>query len=140
MPVLAGEGTYWSGTGAVVTFTPDLTATQILTINNTGWAAKEANMKANVTNGQSGNHTRWIPTIDDTTGSFDAIVNSAAMPSSVGLKKGALGTLLQYYGNSQRTKSQYVLIESVEFKCECQGGKANQYTVTWQGNGPVTEG
>lgn len=138
MPVLAGEGTYSSGVGAVVTFTPDSTSTQILTINNTGWASEESNRKCEVTNGQSSGHTRWIKSVDDTTGSFDVVFNQAATPDSQGLVKGAFGTLLQYIGNSGHTKSQYVMIEKVAFKCVCKGGEANMYTVTWQGNGPVT--
>jgi hypothetical protein len=138
MPVLAGEGTYTSGKGAVVTFTPDATGVQITGINNTGWDSEESNRKCEVTNAQSGNHTKWIPSCDDTSGAFEVVFNTSATPESVGLKKGALGTLLQYLGNSGRTKSQYVLIEKVAFKLVCNGGTAIKYTVNWQGNGDVT--
>lgn len=134
IPGGAGEGTYVSAMNSGVVFLPDSTNVAIVTINNIGWAAKYENLLANVTNAQSNNHTRWVATCGDSTGSFEVVFNTAQTPESAGMVQGAFGFLTAYQGNSGRGKLQYVVIKSLEYKCECQGGKAVMYTITWQGN------
>jgi hypothetical protein len=138
MPSFAGEGTYVSAAGSSVVFLPDATNVAILTINNIGWAAKYESKLFEVTNGQSLNHTRWLATQGDSSGSFEVVFNAGSTPESVGLVQGAYGFLTAYEGNSGRGKLQYVVIKSLEYKCECQGGKAVMYTINWQGNAPAS--
>jgi|SRR5579883_1102937 len=131
------EGTYTSGMGGVVYFTPDATGIQITTINNTGWAADEENRIAEVTNAQSVNEAKWLATVNEGSGSFDVIFNTAATPDSVGLKAGATGTMICVIGNAIHQKTMPVIVQKVSFKSVAKGGEAVQYTVNWKRNGAV---
>lgn len=131
------EGTYWSGVGGVVTFTPDATGIEITTINNTEWSKDEGNRLSEVTNAQSGGQSKFIASVNEEDGTFTVVWNSAAVPSSVGLIQGKPGTLKEYLGASTKYKSQAVMIQKISHKVNAQNG-AITYTVSYKGNGVVT--
>lgn len=132
-----GEGTYWSGVGGVVTYTPDSTGVEITTINNKEWSKDEANRLSEVTNAQSGGNAKYIGSVNEQNGTFTVVWNSAAVPSSVGLTVGLGGTIKEYLGGSTKYKSQAVMIEKITHKVNAQNG-AIEYTVTYKGNGAVS--
>jgi hypothetical protein len=119
-----------------VAFTPS--GGTLLTVNNTGWTAKEENRTAEVTNQASAGVAQRIPGVDDSSGSFDVVLDTTAMPRTGSLYAGNSGLLEQYY-NGTLKKSQSVIIKSVTFKSVVRGGQATEYTVEWEGNGAVTE-
>lgn len=131
------EGTYWSGVGGVVKVTPTATGVEI-TVNNHTWGKDEANRLAEVTNAQSGGATKFISTVDYEDGSFDVVWDSTATPQSVGIQRGKGATLKEYYGNSTKYKSQSIMIEKIATKVNTRGD-AIGYTVTYKGNGAITE-
>jgi hypothetical protein len=142
LPLLAwrwlSEGTYTSGVGGVVYFTPDSTGIQITTINNRGWDTEEMNRLAEVTNAQSGGEAKWLATVREGSGTFEVNFNTAATPDSVGLTAGATGTMICVIGNAVHQKSMPTIIEKIAFKSVAKGGEAVTYTVSWKRNGAVT--
>jgi hypothetical protein len=131
------EGTYWSGVGGEVRFTPDETGVEI-TVNNTEWSKDRSNRLAEVTNAQSGGNSKYIASVNDQDGTFTVVWDSDAEPESVGLIEGALGVLKEYLGASGSGKEQDVIIGKLSFKVNTQNG-AIMYTVTYKGNGPITD-
>lgn len=130
------EGTYWSGVGGVVKFTPDLTSIEI-TLNNFTWTKNAKNRLAEVTNAQSGGHAKYIASVSEADGSFDVVWDSAAVPENLGIFPGSSGTIKEYLGGSTKFKSQSIVIEQISHKVDTRNG-AITYTCTYKGNGAIT--
>lgn len=127
-----------SPVGGQVTYTPDATAVEVF-LHNFKWAKDQGNKLVETTNAQSGSQEKWLGTINYQTGSFEVLLNVAAMPSTVGIVEGLGGTLKEYHGSSGKYKSQAIKIEKIGHGVEIQSPKALSFTITYKGNGPVTD-